>query len=183
VKHVMPAIRNYLFITVLTGLIYPLMMTAFAQGLFPWRANGSLVVKDGKVVGSRLIEQKFENPKYFWGRPSAVDFNPLPSGGSNLGPTSADLLKAAGERAKKFGQEGLSGVPQDLLFASGSGLDPEFSLEAALFQLPRVAQARGVSEEKLRSIVAAHVVGRDLGFLGEPRINVLELNLDLDDAR
>jgi K+-transporting ATPase ATPase C chain len=183
-RHILPALRNYLFITVLVGLLYPLAMTGLAQVFFPYQANGSLIEKDGHVVGSGLLSQKFTTPRYFWPRPSAVDYNPLPSGGSNLGPISADLLKATQDRAKALGVTDpakiAETVPQELLFASGSGLDPEIDLESALFQVSRVAQARGVPEAAIRSKVQESLEARQLGFLGEERVNVLKLNLALD---
>lgn len=158
--------------TVLTGLIYPVVMTVFAQ-VFHQKANGSLIESSGQIVGSELIAQGFQKPEYFWPRPSAIGYNPLPSGGSNLGPLSSDLLNQVKERSSK-------GMKEDLLFASASGLDPHISPEAALSQASRVATARQVSEESIRSIVNQFIESRQLGFLGEPRVNVLKLNLALD---
>ena len=175
-KQIFPALRIYLLLSVLLGLAYPLSMTVIGQIAFHDQANGQLISKDGVVIGSKLIEQKFEKAGHFSGRPSAVDFNPLPSGGSNLGPTSQVLKEVVAAREKALGGH----APQGLLFASGSGLDPEIDLVSALFQIPRVAQARGVPEADVRSIVLANLESRDLGFLGEERINVLKLNLALE---
>lgn len=162
--------------TFLLGLIYPSLVTLIGQLGFPRLANGSLIEKDGKLVGSDLIAQKFESEKYFWPRPSAVDFNPLPSGGSNLGPTSASLKDAVESRRLKLGSK----APLDLLFTSASGLDPHISPEAAFYQIPRVAKARGVSESELKGQVIRLLERRQFGFLGEDRVNVLKLNLALD---
>lgn len=175
-----------LFLTLLLGVGYPVLMTGLSKILFPDNASGSLVQKNGQVVGSTLIAQKFENPRYFWGRPSAIDFNPQASGGSNLGPTSKSLRATYEERLSKMkaahpGQR--DDPPQDLLFASASGLDPHISLEAARYQLKRVAQSRGLSVERIESILSQVQEGRQLGFLGEARVNVLKLNLALDQMQ
>ncbi len=188
-KHLRPAIVSLLALTVLTGLIYPAVITGIAQLLFPSQANGSLILKDGKPVGSALIGQPFDDPKYFWGRPSAT--TPFPdnagsSTGSNLGPTNPDLQKAVQARieALRAADPGNTAtVPVDLVTASGSGLDPDITPAAALYQVHRVAKVRNLSEETVRGLVAAHTKGRQLGFLGEPRVNVLELNLALDQAK
>lgn len=177
-KQYLLALRIYLFMTVICGLLYPLAVTVIGQSAFARQANGSLIERNGKVIGSELIAQKFESDKYFWARPSATDFNPLPSGGSSLGPTSAALKEAFTSRSAKLGL----GAPDDLLFASASGLDPHISPKAALFQVPRVAKARGVPEANVRSKVEAAIERRQLGFLGEERVNVLKLNLALDGA-
>jgi potassium-transporting ATPase KdpC subunit len=170
--------------TVLLGVIYPLAVTALAQWIFPRQANGELIRRNGTLVGSALIGQNFSAPGYFQSRPSAAGpegYDPTQSGGSNLGPTNAALI-ARVEAAVKKAQAESPGtpVPADLVTASGSGLDPDISPAAAEFQVPRVARERGVSEAELRTVLARHTQGREAGFFGEPRVNVLELNLDLD---
>ncbi len=188
-RHLRPAIMMTIVLTVVTGLAYPIVMTGIAQVLFPSQANGSLIYKDGKPVGSRLIGQPFDDPKYFWSRPSAT--TPFPdnsgsSGGSNLGPTNPDLQKAVQGRidALKAADPGNTApIPVDLVTASGSGLDPDISPAAAMYQVRRVAKARNLSEEVVRGLVEAHTAGRQFRFLGEPRVNVLELNLALDQAK
>ena len=170
------SVRSYLAFTVLLGFMYPLLIMAIGQTAFPKKAQGSFLEANGKIVGSSLIAQKFESPRYFWPRPSAVDYNPLASGGSNLGPTSKALKEAVDARKQKLAPD----APEELLFASGSGLDPEIDKASALYQISRVAHARGVPEETIRNKVTAHLEARDLGFLGEERINVLKLNLSLD---
>jgi len=175
-----------LLMTLLTGVAYPLVVTGIAQALFPAQANGSLVVKDGKPVGSRLIGQPFDDPKYFWSRPSATSpfaDNAGSSSGSNLSPTNPDLVKAVQGRvdALRAADPGNTArVPVDLVTASGSGLDPHISPAAALYQVPRVAKVRKLDPETVRQLVERHTEGRFLGFLGEPRVNVLTLNLALD---
>ena len=175
-----PAVTLLLALTLLTGIAYPLAMTGAAQALFPAQANGSLVELGGKTIGSELIGQKFESGRYFHGRPSAVDYDASTSSGSNYGPSSAPLLDAIKERAAAYGG---SNVPADLVTASGSGLDPDISPAAALVQVARVAAARGLPEDQLRSLVTAHVQGPDLGILGAERVNVLALNLALDTLK
>lgn len=175
-----PAVTLLLALTLLTGIAYPLAMTGAAQALFPAEANGSLVEFGGKTVGSQLIGQKFETDRYFHGRPSAVDYDASTSSGSNYGPSSTPLLDAIKARAAVYGG---SNVPADLVTASGSGLDPDISPAAALIQVARVAAARGVPEDQLRSLVTAHVQGPDLGILGAQRVNVLALNLALDTLK
>ena len=175
-KVIFQSIRIYLVITLLTGVIYPLTMTGVAQLLFPKQANGSRIIENGKLVGSELIAQKFESPKYFWPRPSAADYATVASGASNKGPTSADLKKSIEERREKFGAD----TPVDLLTASGSGLDPHISPEAARLQIPRVAAARNMSIQKISELVDQTIDQPQLGFLGEPRINVLLVNRALD---
>lgn len=177
--------RLFLFFTLLLGLGYPLSTTGFARLLFRDQASGSLIVRDGRVIGSRLIAQKFEKSEYFWPRPSAVDYSPMPSGGSNLSVASRALKKLAGERRdRQIQAHGVeSGMPpQDLWLASASGLDPEISVEAARYQVRRVARARGLDPVQVDHWVTEQVRSRGLGFLGEPTVNVLELNLALDRA-
>jgi len=185
--HVVPAIRATVVTLVLTGLLYPLVMTGVAKVLFPQRAEGSFVTDgSGKVVGSELVAQGFANPGYFQPRPSAAGekgYDPLASAGSNLGPTSKKLRdRAAGalEKLQKENPDAPGPAPVELVTASGSGLDPHVSPAAALWQIPRVAKARGVAPERVRSLVEDSTEGRDLGILGEPRVNVLQLNLALD---
>lgn len=181
-----PALMMLLILTVLTGVMYPLAVTGLAQLLFPTQANGSLMTRDGKVIGSELIGQYFDEPQYFWGRPSATSpypYNAAASSGSNLGPTNPVLIEAvktrvAAVRAADPGNE--APVPVDLVTTSGSGLDPHISPAAALYQAHRVARVRGVQESQVKDLVALHTEGRQFGLLGEPRVNVLKLNLALD---
>jgi len=178
-KELRPAALAFLVLTVITGVLYPLIVTAFAQ-LFPSKATGSVIEVNGKAVGSELIGQPFSDPKYFWSRPSATSpqpYNGASSSGSNLGPTNKALAEAVAERLKQF--EGKP-VPVDLVTASASGLDPHISPEAAHFQVSRVARARGLTEEAVNQLVSLHTEGRTFGVLGEPRVNVLKLNLALD---
>ena len=183
-KNLITSVLIFLVLTVLTGLIYPLVVTGIAQAVFPHQANGSLIVRNGKPVGSELIGQPFSGPRYFWGRPSATSpaYNAQASTGSNLGPTNPDLIKRVQgdvERVQKA-HPGKGPVPVDLVTTSGSGLDPHISPAAAFYQVDRVAAARGLAPTAVRALVEKHVEGRTFGFLGEPRVNVLELNLDLD---
>jgi potassium-transporting ATPase KdpC subunit len=190
-----PAIVVLVALTLITGLVYPLAMTGIAQVLFPRQAQGSLIERDGKVVGSELIGQVFESDKYFHGRPSATTapdpndstktvpapYNAANSGGSNLGPSNKALIDRVQGDIDKLKQENPSTpVPADLVTTSASGLDPHISPDAALFQVPRIAKARNLPEERIRQLVADHTEGRLLGLLGEPRVNVLLLNLALD---
>ena len=196
-REIRPAIILLLALTVMTGLIYPLAMTAIAGVIFPDQAQGSLIERDGKVVGSALIGQEFKDDKYFHGRPSATTapdpndstktvpapYNAANSGGSNLGPTSKALNDRIKEDVEKLKAENPnSSVPVDLVTTSASGLDPDISPEGALFQVPRVAKARNMPEERVRELVVKHTQGRLAGLLGEPRVNVLALNLALDTA-
>ena len=180
------ALVSLLVLTVITGLAYPLLVTGIAQLAFPHQANGSLIVQDGQVLGSELIGQPFDDPRYFWGRPSATSqfpYNAAASAGSNLGPSTPAFVEAVRSRvaALRAAHRGSAGpVPVDLVTASASGLDPHISPAAAQFQIERVANSRGLSKEQVTTLVAAHTESRTFGVLGEPRVNVLELNLALD---
>jgi len=197
-REIRPAILVLLLLTLITGLAYPLAMTEVAGAIFPKQAQGSLIERDGKVVGSALIGQEFKDDKYFHGRLSATTapdpadasktvpapYNAANSGASNLGPTSKALNDRIKEDVEKLKAENPStSVPIDLVTTSASGLDPDISPEGALFQVPRVAKARGMSEDKVRQLVAENTSGRLIGIFGEPRVNVLELNLALDAAK
>jgi potassium-transporting ATPase KdpC subunit len=184
-----PALVSLAALTLITGLVYPLVVTGVAQVLFPRQANGSLILMDGKPVGSSLIGQPFEAPKYFWGRPSATSpfpYNAAASSGSNLGPTSEALMKVVKGRIdalKSADPDNPLPLPVDLVTASGSGLDPHISPASAAYQVRRVARARGMEEAMVRQLVTQHTEGRQLGVLGEPRVNVLALNLALDTGK
>src|ERR1700736_4774082 len=184
-----PAIVLFLIMTVITGVVYPLVVTGIAQVAFPKQAVGSLIVKDGKTVGSRLIGQSFSDPKYFWSRPSATSpqpYNAIASSGSNLGPLNpalTDAIKTRIEALKAADPTNTLPVPVDLVTASGSGLDPEISIAAAQYQAARVARIRGLAPAEVQSLIAAHSRGMLFGLVGEPRVNVLELNLALDALR
>jgi len=183
-KHFVTAILMTVVTTVLLGVIYPFVVTGLAQLIFPRQANGSLITANGKLIGSHLIGQPFSSPGYFRSRPSAAGnagYDAGNSSGSNLGPTNKMLIdRMNGDIQKAQAENPGTPVPMDLVTTSGSGLDPHISLEAAAFQVPRVAHERNMSETDVRTLVANHTEGRQLGFLGEPRVNVLELNLDLD---
>jgi K+-transporting ATPase ATPase C chain len=193
-----PALVLFVLFSILTGLIYPLAMTGIAQLIFPARANGSLIEKDGKVIGSSLIGQNFTDAKYFWPRPSATTaadpndstktipapYNASASSGSNKGPTAKDLMERVGEDVAKLKESvGDRPIPADAVTASGSGLDPHISPEYADLQVARVAKARGLGEDQVRAIVARHTEGRTFGLLGETTVNVLAVNLALDSVK
>jgi potassium-transporting ATPase KdpC subunit len=186
-SHIRIGLILFVLFTILTGVVYPLAVTAIAQIAFPHRANGSVLERDGQALGSELIGQQFDDPRYFWGRPSATEKAPYDgssSSGSNLGPTNDDLLKKVKERIETVHQahpDQSGPVPVDLVTASASGLDPHISPAAAEYQVTRVAQARGMTEDLVRQLVASHTENRALGLLGEPRVNVLKLNLALDE--
>lgn len=184
-----PALTLFVLLSVITGLIYPLLVTGISQALFPAQAAGSLILRDGKPVGSRLIGQNFTDPKYFWGRPSATSpqpYNAAASGGSNLGPLNPALQEAVAVRVKTL-READSGntaqVPVDLVTASASGLDPQISPAAANYQAVRVARVRGLPLDVVQTLVVQQTEGRQWGVFGEPRVNVLELNLALDNLQ
>jgi K+-transporting ATPase ATPase C chain len=181
-----PAFFMLLILTIITGVVYPLVVTGIAQVMFPSQANGSLIMVGGKAVGSELIGQQFDDPKYFWGRPSAAGYNAAASSGSNYGPLNpalTDMVQARIDALKAADPDNTLPVPVDLVTASGSGLDPHVSVAAALYQVSRVASARGLSEAEVTSLVEKYTEGRQFGFLGEPRVNVLNLNLALDGVR
>lgn len=183
-KLIIQSLKLTLIFTVLTGLAYPLLVTGIAQVFFREQANGSLEVRKNQIVGSSLLAQKFESPRYFWPRPSASDFGTVPSGASNLGPTSQTLQSNVLARAEAFraahALPGRNIVPADMAFQSGSGLDPHISPESAMLQIHRVASARNMSESTLEELVTKVTEPPQFGFLGEPRVNVLLLNLALD---
>ncbi|RPJ38192.1 MAG: potassium-transporting ATPase subunit KdpC [Chloroflexi bacterium] len=184
-----PALVIFGLLTLLTGLLYPAVITGLAQLIFPYQANGSLITRNGQVVGSALIGQPFNEPKYFWGRPSATGgqpYNAAASSGSNLGPTNPALGEQVSERiaALKAADPGNNQpIPVDLVTASASGLDPDISIAAAQYQAARVARERGISLEQVQTLIDQNTTGRQFGILGEPRVNVLRLNLALDELK
>ncbi len=184
-----PAVVCLVFFTLLTGLAYPLAVTGIAQAVFPFQANGSLIERNGQIVGSEVIGQPFDDPKYFWSRPSATSpfpYNAAASVGSNLGPTNPALeeaLKARVAALRTADPANTAPIPVDLVTASGSGLDPHISVAAALYQVPRVARERGLPEDQIRDLVNGHIQSRQFALLGEPRVNVLKLNLALDELQ
>jgi K+-transporting ATPase ATPase C chain len=183
-KQLIVAILYTLLTTVIFGIAYPLLVTGMSQLLFPHQANGSLLVKNGKIVGSRLIGQNFREPRYFHPRPSAAGngYDPTASAGSNLGPTNQALIARVQQDVATLQKENPgAAIPADLATTSGSGLDPDISPASAEFQVPRVAKARGITVDQLRPLVAKHTQGRQFGIFGEARVNVLELNLELDE--
>jgi K+-transporting ATPase KdpC subunit len=189
IRQFKPALILFALLTLLTGVLYPLVVTGATQLVFPRQANGSLIVRNGQAVGSTLIGQPFDDPKYFWGRLSATGpfpYNAAASSGSNLGPTNPALLDAVQARIaalKAADPTNAQQIPVDLVTASGSGLDPDISVAAALYQVSRVARARGLREPDVIALIDQYTEGRQLGFLGEPRVNVLLLNLALDEIK
>ncbi len=188
-RQIRPAIVSIAIFTLLTGILYPLFITGVAQAFFPHQANGSLIVKNGQVLGSQLIGQQFDDPRYFWGRLSATSpypYNGASSNASNLGPTNPALVAEVKTRIadlKAADPSNTALIPVDLVTSSGSGLDPDISIAAAQYQVPRVAKARGLSEDVIRALVAQYTQGRQFGILGEPYVNVLDLNLALDEIK
>ena len=188
-KHLRITIISLILFTILTGMIYPLAVTGISQLIFPGKANGSLIKKEGKVLGSELIGQPFSDPKYFWSRLSATGpyaYNAGSSSGSNYGPLNPALFDAVKKRVqdlKAADSLNTKQIPVDLVTASGSGLDPHISIAAAIYQASRVARTRGLTEEQVRSMIGQYTDGRSLGFLGEPGVNVLQLNLALDELK
>lgn len=181
----MKALRMFVWMTLLTGFVYPLLITAIASLTMHRRSEGSLIRQGNKVIGSALIGQKFEGERYFWPRPSAVDYNPLPSGGSNLGPTSVELKAQVEKRRAFIASQGHSvhEIPSELLFASASGLDPHISLQTALFQVERISKARNIEKGKVIAEIRTLIEKRRFGFLGVTRVNVLKLNMALDGLK
>ena len=186
-KDLIIAIRLFIALTIVTGALYPLVVTGIAQTAFKSQANGSLITKDGKVVGSKLIGQQFDDPKYLWGRTSAtspVPYNAASSGGSNLGPTNPDLMKGIRDRMKALNDADPSNsqtIPTELVTSSGSGLDPHISVASAEYQVGRIAKARGIQESAVKQLIDSLTEKRTFGLLGEPTVNVLQFNLALDN--
>jgi len=184
-KAIKASVMFFIMLSLLTGVFYPMAVTVLAQAIFPRQATGSIIQNsDGAPVGSSLVGQSFSGPKYFWPRPSATaefPYNAFASGGSNLGPTNRDLIKLVSDRGRLLRESGISGpLPGDLATASGSGLDPHISVASAAVQVPRIARERHIPEEKLKGMVSSHIEGRQFGFFGVQRVNVLKLNLALD---
>ncbi len=187
-EQIRPTVVSFILLSLITGVAYPLLVTGVAQTFFKHQANGSLIFKDGKAVGSSLIAQPFDDPKYFWSRPSATSpsYNGAASSGSNYGPLHADFLKAVAERVqalKAIDPTNTAPVPVDLVTASGSGLDPHISLAGARYQVPRIARVRGISEDVIKTIIEKNTQGRFLGLIGEPVVSVLKMNLELDNYK
>jgi K+-transporting ATPase ATPase C chain len=187
-KQILISLKFLLVMTVVTGIFYPLLLTGIAQVAFPGKANGSLITKNGTIIGSDLIGQKFDSVAYFWSRPSAVDYNPIPSGASNFGPTSAKLITLVNQRKSKFVANNevrdTTAVPLEMIFASGSGLDPHISMEAARMQVKRIAKVRNFNsaqQQKIFDLINRYAEKRQFGILGEDKINVLKLNMKLDE--
>jgi len=189
-KQILIAIKFLLIMTLLTGIIYPILITGIAQVAFPEKANGSFIKKDGKILGSKLIGQKFDSSAYFWSRPSAIDYNTVPSGASNFGPTSIKLVSQVNERRKTFitgnNLQDTTSIPGEMLFASASGLDPHTSLEAVLLQVKRIAAVRHFNsrqEQSLHDLIMRNREKRQYAILGEERINIVQLNIGLDEIK
>jgi K+-transporting ATPase ATPase C chain len=189
-KQISIALKFLLIMTLLTGIIYPVFLTGIAQVAFPAKANGSFFIKDGKIIGSSLIGQKFDSSAYFWSRPSAVDYNPIPSGASNLGPTSTKLVSLVNQRRRTFSTgnniQDTTSIPGEMLFASGSGLDPHTSPEAVLLQVKRIVRVRHFNssqEQRLKDLISQNTERRQYGLLGEDRINIFLLNIGLDGIK
>jgi potassium-transporting ATPase KdpC subunit len=187
-KNIIIALKIFIVLTLITGIIYPLVITGFAQIIFPIKANGSLLIKDNKIIGSELIGQRFTKPEFFWGRPSAIGNNPMPSGGSNLNPvgnTFKEQFLARVDTIRKYhGNIDINSIPKDLLFASASGVDAHISPEAAYFQFERIAKARNFNKEQkeqLMNLINISIEHQDFFILGEKRVNILKLNLRLDE--
>jgi len=191
-KYFFPAIKLFIILTIITGVLYPLSITLFANIFYPDKSKGSMITNKGKLIGSELIGQKFSSDKYFWARPSAVDYNPMPSGGSNYGPTSKALLDSVNARKDLIVKHNfvttpsLQNIPKDLLFASASGVDPDISPEAAYFQIDRIAKARNYNESQkkgLNKLVDDNILNPQFGLFGIPRVNVILLNIKLDELK
>lgn len=188
-EHIRPAILIFIILTIITGILYPLFVTGIAQLFFHKQANGSLIYQNGKPIGSSLIGQPYDDPKYFWGRLSAtspVAFNSASSSGSNLGPSNSALIDAVKARIKALKDadpDNKNPIPIDLVTSSASGLDPHISLASAYYQIPRIARLRGLPQDTVEAIVRKHTTGRLLGIIGEPVVNVLEVNLELDEHK
>jgi K+-transporting ATPase ATPase C chain len=188
-ENIKPAILSFIILTIITGIIYPLFVTGIAQLFFHKQANGSLIYQNGKPIGSSLIGQPYDDPKYFWSRLSStsqVQFNPASSSGSNLGPSNPALIDAVKARIKALktvDPSNTNPIPVDLVTSSASGLDPHISLASAYYQIPRVARLRGLPQDTIKTIVRRHTKGRLLGIIGEPVVNVLEVNLELDEYK